>query len=70
MICPLKCSVPLRDNLGNWLGKSEWECEYSSCAWWDSKANFNHETKQFEGQCCILTLAQLKISGGVNTHSY
>ena len=45
-------------------------CEKEQCAWWDSKSNFNFETKQFEGQCCILTLAQLKISGCISTHPY
>jgi len=45
-------------------------CEREHCAWWNSKGNFNPDTKQFEGECCIKTLAQLKISGGVNTHAY
>jgi len=43
-------------------------CIEDDCHWWDSKANFNPKTKQFEGQCCILTLSRLKISGGINTH--
>ena len=45
-------------------------CFQEKCAWWDSKANFNPETKQFEGQCCILTLAQLKIKGVISSHPY
>jgi len=63
MICPMKVSVN-QDR-----GYLEYECVYD-CAWWDSKANFNPETKQFEGQCCILTLSRLKISGGISTHPY
>ena len=60
MICPLisKADNPAVD------------CVESHCRFWDSKAEYNPETKQFEGQCCILTLAQLKISGGINTHAY
>ena len=46
------------------------DCLEGGCAWWDSKANFNSETKQFEGQCCILTLSRLKVSGGINTHPF
>ena len=68
MLCPLKFHGSLRDNKGNWLGKDEWQCEFSDCQWWDSKANFNPETKQFEGQCCILTLSRLKVSGLITTH--
>jgi len=49
-------------------GYLEYECAYNDCAWWDSKANFNPETKQYEGQCCILTLSRLKVSGLVTTH--
>jgi hypothetical protein len=50
--------------------KNSQDCIGENCAWWDSKANFNPETKQFEGQCCILTLSRLKITGGINTHAY
>ena len=46
------------------------DCYHEKCSWWDSKAIYNPETKQFEGQCCILTLSRLKISGGINTHPY
>ena len=51
-------------------GYPDSSCDEEQCAWWDSKANYNPETKQFEGQCCILTLSRLKVSGGVNTHPY
>ena len=61
MICPLKLSSSLLKNR---------QCDKESCQWWDSKANFNSETKQFEGQCCILTLSRLKVSGGINTHPF
>uniref|UniRef100_A0A6M3JNS0 Uncharacterized protein n=1 Tax=viral metagenome TaxID=1070528 RepID=A0A6M3JNS0_9ZZZZ len=66
MICPLKFNLPLQD----WVNRGEWNCELTNCQWWDSQSKFNPETKQFEGQCCILTLAQLKISGGINTHPF
>ena len=59
MICPLKPHA-----------YDPYTCDKEQCAWWDSKANLNPETKQFEGQCCILTLAQLKIKGGISTHPY
>jgi len=65
MICPLNKLAEMVSN--KWEGG---ECDKSSCAWWDSKANYNPETKQFEGQCCILTLSRLKLSGGINTHAY
>ena len=61
MICPLKFNSAINGPCF---------CEQIECQWWDSKANFNPETKQFEGQCCILTLSRLKISGGINTHPY
>mgnify|MGYP001578123030 CR=1 FL=1 len=68
MICPL---WETGRQTPNKIGKSVWrECLQEECAWWDSKANFNYETKQFEGQCCALTLARLKISGGINTHPH
>ena len=65
LICPIK-------NLGHLINPTAErlytdECN-SCCAWWDSKANFNPKTKQFEGQCCILTLSRLKISGIISTH--
>ena len=66
MICPLKP----QDYDPHEGCYPDANCDGEQCAWWDSKANFNPETKQFEGQCCILTLAQLKISGGINTHPY
>ena len=70
MICPLKLVLATRDGDNKWLGDGRWDCMCDECQWWDSKASFNSETKEFEGQCCILTLARLKISGGINTHPY
>jgi len=63
MICPLKPQA--YDPYTN--SYPDPNCDLQ-CAWWDSKAGFNPETKQFEGQCCILTLAQLKVSA--NMHPY
>ena len=64
MFCPLS-------DKGSYEEESEFnECYTVNCAWWDSKANYNHETKQYEGQCCILTLSRLKISGGISTRGY
>jgi hypothetical protein len=65
MICPLLSSGFGNQETGNTI-----QCFEGMCKWWDSKANFNPETKQFEGQCCILTLSRLKVSGGINTHPY
>ena len=67
MICPLMVKPVGLDRDGNNILYGE-ECCQSKCAWWDSKANFNPETKQFEGRCCILTLSRLKISGLITTH--
>ena len=69
MICPLMIIVPFA-NLINSKKYPKPNCIKEECAWWDSKANYNFETKQFEGQCCILTLSRLKIAGGINTHPY
>ena len=69
MICPLKFSTALQEYTYLELPRVS-GCEEARCSWWDSKANYNPETKQFEGQCCILTLSSLKISGGINTHPY
>ena len=65
-VCPLK-SQGYNPHEGCF---SDCACDGEECAWWDSLANFNPETKQFEGQCCILTLSQLKIKGGINSHPY
>jgi hypothetical protein len=66
MFCPLKPQA-YDSHEGCYPNYS---CDKEDCSWWDSKANYNPETKQFEGQCCILTLSRLKISGGINTHAY
>ena len=65
MICPIK-------NLGHLINQKAKriysdECN-TECAWWDSKATYDFESKQYRGQCCILALAQLKISGRINTY--
>jgi len=66
MICPLKPQAyDPHDGEYPDIG-----CDKEQCAWWDSTANYNPGTKQFEGQCCILTLSKLKISGGISTHPY
>ena len=62
MICPLQ---PRESNEGGLN-----ECDKEHCAWWNPKVNFNSKTKQFEGECCIKTLSNLKISGGINTHPF
>jgi len=57
MICPLQKTIigKDRDNIDiPYFG----ECLHEICAWWDEKRK----------QCCIKTLAQLKVSGSVNTH--
>ena len=69
MICPLMVKSVGKDRDSNDILYGE-ECCQSNCSWWDSKANFNPETKQYKGQCCIFTLSRLKISGGINTHPY
>ncbi len=61
MICPLKFNAVNAKTL---------YCEKEYCQWWDSKADYNPETKQYEGQCCILTFSRLKVSGGISTHPY
>jgi len=61
MICPLKFNSAIN---GPCL------CEQAECEWWDDKSNYNFETKTYTGQCCIKTLSQLKVSGGINTHTY
>jgi hypothetical protein len=63
MICPIRELGFLENDC-----EETKDCLESECAWWNNRANFNPKTKQFEGQCCILTLSRLKISGGVNTH--
>jgi len=63
MICPIRELGYIPDDC-----EETKECLEDECAWWDSKANFNPETKQFEGQCCILTLSRLKVSGLITTH--
>ncbi len=68
MICPLLTAGMYADPTVQ--GDTTVECYEEKCTWWNSKANFNPDTKQFEGQCCILTLSRLKVSGGINTHPY
>jgi len=65
MICPLN---KLAETVSNKWGDGA--CDMSLCAWWNPKANFNPETKQYEGECCIKTLSNLKITGRVNVHPY
>jgi len=66
MICPLK--EELYDDTKKCVCGGE--CGREACAWWNPKENFNPETKQYEGECCIKTLSNLQISGGINTHAY
>lgn len=57
MVCPLK----MLGQLINQNAKRIYTDECSdACAWWDAGRN----------QCCLKTLSQLKVSGGLNTHSY
>jgi len=65
MICPLK-----RESCDEHDGYPDLNCLEGLCAWWNPDVNFNRETKKFTGECCIKTLSNLKISGGVNTHPY
>ena len=66
MICPLKPQAyDLHDE-----EYPDARCDEENCAWWDSEANYNSKTKKYDGQCCILTLAQLDIIGKVDTHPY
>ncbi len=65
MFCPMTMTVKRYEvsyEVSNTSGSKifvdyGFECS-PNCAWWDYD----------KGQCCILTLSQLKISGGVNTH--
>ena len=69
MLCPLQKTTigKDRDNIDiPYFG----ECLQSGCAWWNPKGTFNPETKQYEGECCVLTLSKLKIKGGTNVHAY
>lgn len=69
MICPLQKIIigKDKDNIDiPYFG----ECLHEICAWWNPKANYNPETKQPEGECCIKTLSNLKISGGISAHKY
>ena len=55
MICPLKNLAHLINPNANRIYDEDCNPE---CAWWDGK----------KGQCCIKTLSNLKITGGVNIH--
>jgi len=71
MICPLRIDyTQITGDHNDVVDYRYQSCVTTNCSWWDSKANYNPETKQYEGQCCILTLSRLKISGGINTHAY
>jgi len=71
MICPIRIDYVQTVGDNNDTQDYRYQaCVTTDCAWWNSKANYNPETKQFEGECCIKTLSNLKISGGVNTHAY
>lgn len=60
MICPLKFNlVTLNAETQEQLNRN-CQCEEYDCDWWD-------EPKR---QCCIKTLSELKITGGVNVHPY
>ena len=65
MICPIKNLGHLINPKANQIYSTE--CT-KDCAWWNPKANFNIDTKQVKGECCILTLSNLRISGLINTH--
>ena len=62
MICPLKFTVLADPDVSGTTQniESQCRCQQSSCAWWDKEKK----------QCCILTLSELKIQGGVGTHPY
>ena len=57
MICPIKNHAHLINPNANKIYTAECNKE---CALWD-------EVKQ---QCCLKTLSQLKVSGGIDTHTY
>lgn len=58
MKCPLLHTTYVYPSGGKELELSD--CIKEDCAWWDEK----------KGQCCIKTLSQLEINGGINTHPY
>ena len=53
-ICPIKNLGHLINPRANKIYSDK--CS-QDCPWWDSEANWNYKTKEFEGQCCILSLA-------------
>jgi hypothetical protein len=65
MICPIRELGFIEDDC-----EETKDCLEAECAWWNQDVNFNRETKKFTGECCIKTLSNLKISGGINTHPY
>lgn len=57
MICPLKNLAKLLNPTMHKLYTDD--CLPNECAWWDAK----------EKQCCIKTIATLRVSGVITTHS-
>ncbi len=61
MICPkYKSALLNQPDSDERIKDGDAECDEKICAQWDEK----------HGCCCIKTLSELKITGGVNTHSY
>lgn len=63
MICPkYKAALITRpdDKSYERIREGDAECDREQCGQWDEKNK----------QCCILTLSQLRITGGINTHPY
>ncbi len=61
MICPQYKAALLTDKNGyERIKEGDAECDREGGEQWDTKNK----------QCCLKTLSQLKISGGVNTHPY
>jgi hypothetical protein len=51
------------------LDARSWNCKMEDCQAWEPKAQYNLDTKEYEGDCRLFMLER-KISGGINTHAY
>jgi len=70
MLCPMQLLIKDTDIIeGKMYQTVDFVgCQTSQCAWWNSKANFNPTTKDYSGECCVLTLSKLRVNGLISTH--
>ncbi len=65
MICPIRELGYIKNDC-----EETKDCLEDECMWYNEKANYNPDIKEYTGECCIKTISKLKISGGINTHPY